>query len=393
MSPEPISLSPDLTRLREEGFDIAVKSGHLVIGSIPYVTPKREVAYGTLVTPLSLAGDVTTRPPDHVVMFAGEAPCHRDGCRIDRIIPDSTRREIAPGLWIDFTFSSKPPEGYADYYEKMTAYVRILVAEAKSIDETVTATPFRLVETSGEEHVFRYTDTASSRAGISTISEKLAIGRISIIGLGGTGSYILDLVAKTPVREIHLFDGDRSLQHNAFRSPGAPSADELRKARYKVDVFADVYSKMRRGIHAHAYFIDEAHLADLDGSDFVFLSFDGGSIKRALIQRLEQTGIPYIDVGMGLYEVDGSLGGQLRLVARTATHRIHVGARSRIPFAEPDANDEYSQNIQIADLNALNASLAVIKWKKLAGFYQDLEREHFSAYQVNGNCLINEDLA
>lgn len=357
------------------------------------MTPKREVAYGTLVTPLSLAGDVTTRPPDHVVMFAGEAPCHRDGSRIDRIIADSTRREIAPGLWIDFTFSSKPPEGYADYYEKMTAYVRILVAEAKSVDETVTATPFHLVEASGEEHVFRYTDTASSRAGISTISEKLAIGRISIIGLGGTGSYILDLVAKTPVREIHLFDGDRFLQHNAFRSPGAPSADELRKARYKVDVFADVYSKMRRGIHAHAYFIDEAHLADLDGSDFVFLSFDGGTIKRALIQRLEQTGIPYIDVGMGLYEVDGSLGGQLRLVASTVTHRNHVWARSRIPLAEPDANDAYSQNIQIADLNALNASLAVIKWKKLAGFYQDLEREHFSVYQVNGNCLINEDLA
>ena len=47
------------------------------------------------------------------------------------------------------------------------------------------------------------------------------------MGLGGTGSYVLDLVAKTPVWEIHLFDGDAFLQHNAFRSPGAPSLDEL----------------------------------------------------------------------------------------------------------------------------------------------------------------------
>jgi hypothetical protein len=37
-------------------------------------------------------------------------------------------------------------------------------------------------------------------------------------GLGGTGSYILDLVSKTPVNEILLFDSDDFLQHNAFRS-------------------------------------------------------------------------------------------------------------------------------------------------------------------------------
>ena len=40
----------------------------------------------------------------------------------------------------------------------------------------------------------------------------------------------------------------------------------------------------------------------------------------------------------------------------------------------------YSHNIQIAELNALNAALAVIKWKKLAGFYVDLEGEHFTVY-------------
>ena len=58
-----------------------------------------------------------------------------------------------------------------------------------------------------------------------------------------------------------------------------------------------------------------------------------------------------------------------------------------------DGDDEYDKNIQIADLNALNAALAVIKWKKLCGFYRDLEREHFSAYTVDGNCIINDDTA
>jgi len=49
------------------------------------------------------------------------------------------------------------------------------------------------------------------------------------------------------------------------------------------------------------------------------------------------------------------------------------------------------KNIQIADLNMLNAAFAVIKWKKLLGFYKDLENEHFSTYTVDGNLLVNED--
>lgn len=73
----------------------------------------------------------------------------------------------------------------------------------------------------------------------------------------------------------------------------------------------------------------------------------------------------------------------------TATKNDHIS--SRIPFTEPAANNEYTTNIQIADLNALNAALAVIKWKKHFGFYSDLEHEHFSAYTIDGNHLLNED--
>jgi hypothetical protein len=54
-------------------------------------------------------------------------------------------------------------------------------------------------------------------------------------------------------------------------------------------------------------------------------------------------------------------------------------------------DDEYATNIQIADLNALNALMAVMKWKKLSGFYQDLKREFNSTYTINTSQLINED--
>ena len=52
---------------------------------------------------------------------------------------------------------------------------------------------------------------------------------------------------------------------------------------------------------------------------------------------------------------------------------------------------EGSSNIQVADLNALNAVMAVIKWKKIRGFYRDLEHEHHSTYTTDGNMLLNSD--
>ena len=95
---------------------------------------------------------------------------------------------------------------------------------------------------------------------------------------------------------------------------------------------------------------------------------------------------------MGLDLVDGSLGGMLRVTASTPEKRDHVH-QGRIPFAGGGADDVYSSNIQVADLNALNAVLAVIKWKKIRGFYRDLEREHHCTYTTDGNQLENGDRA
>ena len=212
------------------------------------------------------------------------------------------------------------------------------------------------------------------------------------MGLGGTGSYVLDLVSKTPVKEIHLFDGDKFLQHNAFRSPSAPSIDELRALPQKVSYFADLYSKMRKGIIPHASYIDASNIDRLDGMDFVFLSLDKGGAKKLIIEKLEEFGIPFIDVGIGVNLIDDALCGVIRVTTSTVEKCDRTSVKSRIPFSDGDDNNEYSRNIQIADLNALNAALAVIKWKKLFGFYVDLEKEHHSTYTIDGNILTNEDL-
>jgi len=62
-----------------------------------------------------------------------------------------------------------------------------------------------------------------------------------------------------------------------------------------------------------------------------------------------------------------------------------------VSFEDAPGDDDYNRNIQIADLNALNAALAVIKWKKVFGVYRDLKSEHQSQFSIDTNLLLNED--
>ncbi|HEX4307301.1 MAG TPA: ThiF family adenylyltransferase [Solirubrobacterales bacterium] len=385
--------SADLLRLENEGYELEIRGGYLLVHSVPYVTPERVVASGTLVSTLQLAGEVTARPDQHEAHFIGAAPCDARGNRLESIINNSDPQQLAESLRVDHYLSSKPIDTgrYEDYWQKMTSYITIISAPAQAIDPTATARtyPVLIPDPEEEDPIFNYTETASSRAGILAVTEKLRVGPVAIIGLGGTGAYILDFLAKTPVAEIHLFDGDRFSQHNAFRAPGAPTLEELRAEPQKVEHLKAHYSPMRRGIVAHDVFVEEGNVAELEGMDFVFLALDESEPKRCIVTYLEQAGIGFIDVGMGVDEVDGALRGMVQTTLSTPTARDHL--RRRVSLEDPRLGGDYDQNIQIAELNALNAAIAVIRWKRLLGFYADDGGEHSSFFVIETNQLLGED--
>lgn len=391
MSQQLISRSSDLKKLRDLGYTVEIRSGYLVVHDVPYVSAEQKVMRGTLASTLTLADNITVKPDTHVVYFAGQYPCHKDGKEIEQIRHASNAHPIDENLTANHSFSSKPSGGYGDYFEKMTTYIAILENPAKAIDPAVTAQLHKPILDDDEDSVFIYLDTASSRAGITMVTKKLELGKIAIVGVGGTGSYILDLVAKTPVREIHLFDGDNFHQHNLYRTPGVPPEKGFDGSPKKVRYFTDIYLKVRKGIVPHDYAINETTIDQLEGMDFVFLSIDGGNAKEVIIEALEKRNIPFVDTGMGINLVDDSLCGIVRLTTSTKAKRDHVW-KGRISFTETEEN-EYSTNIQIAELNALNASLAVVRWKKLFGFYKDYDNEHHCTYTIDGNCLHNDDKA
>jgi hypothetical protein len=390
MSHPLISRNADLQKLVDDGFEVEIIGGHLVIRSVPYLNAAGQVRRGVMVCQLHVTADITQPITQHVVNWTGDFPHDEMGRPLEKLRHGEAATSITDNLVTKFSFSNKPPEGYRDHYELVTTYVANISGPVQHVDENAKAQTWRVVENHDPESVFMFADTASSRAGITAVTRKLQTGPVAIVGLGGTGSYVLDLMAKTPVPELHIFDGDRFGQHNAFRAPGAPTIEQLKARPFKVDYFTETYSRMRRGIIPHPLHIDASTVSRLEGMSFVFICMDVGTAKRLIVDRLVQHGVPFVDVGMGVQISDNNgLRGILRVTTVTAEKANHVGAR--ISFTE-DGNNVYDQNIQIADLNALNAALAVLRWKKLCGFYEDLKKEHFSAYSIDVGTLVNEDM-
>jgi len=240
------------------------------------------------------------------------------------------------------------------------------------------------------KEIFKYPDTNSSRAKIEFLNRKFKDQKIAIVGLGGTGSYILDLVSKTPVSEIHLFDSDVFMLHNAFRAPGAIDGTLLEQTESlkKVDYYYQTYSKMHNGIVAHGYNVTAENIRELLGFSYVFISVDKNKTRSILTRGLLEIDVPFIDAGLGVMTLGDNLIGTLRVTSASGIKNDHL--KDRIGEDEWEEN-EYATNIQIADLNCMNAVLAVIKWKKLSGFYQDLKKEHNSLYFINTNKILNEN--
>lgn len=384
-----IAHSSDLKRLKDEGYGVQVRSNLLLVHRIPYLNAQKQIEYGTLVSELTLKGYQTGGPSTHVIYFKGGFPHFADGSPITALRHQDLDQQLASEIYVNRSFSNNPGRCYLDYWEKITTYTNIISAPAKMIDPNVSELNFLEFSEHADESVFQYLDTNASRANIGGICERVAGQKIAIIGVGGTGSYILDFVAKTPVAEIHLFDGDRFYTHNAFRAPGAASIEELNASEYKVSILARKYRQMHKYIFEHPVYIGKENLQEISAMTLVFIAIDKGEIKKAIIQHLLQVGIPFIDVGIGVEVKKNALLGMVRVTTGTHTKNEHLS--SRISFVD-DENDGYNSNIQIAELNALNAALAVIKWKKMFGFYNDLEGEFHTTYTINVSQMVNDEI-
>ena len=367
----------DIRRLVDRGYAIAVDSAnYLIVRDIPYLDASRALKWGAFVTNLEHSGDHKVRQLNHQVFFAGEHPYNIDGSRITNIgggeasVPLS---EAASDVVVQRHFSNKlivngQKVDYLDFFAKIENYTRLIAGPAiEMYPKEANPFTYRAVETE-DDTVFKIRDTMTSRAHITGLSQKFKEEIVAVIGLGGTGAYLLDFLTKMHVKEIRGFDGDLFHRHNQFRSPGAFHVEEFEKP--KAEVYQARYENLRHGIKLETKYVNATSGADFAGVTFVFVAVDKGSARKEIFELLISLGIPFIDVGMGLDRSNGSISGQLRA---TYYSKEDAEVRKAMDYAmlvdHPDV--EYRINVQIPELNAMNAALAVMEYKKLKGFYFD----------------------
>ena len=132
-----IDRSTDLKALEADGYCLRIADdAFLVIDRVPYVTAAQEVQRAELVMVLTLRGDATAKPGDHVAYWAGQHPHRADGRKLDALlVPDAGRESISPSFPSVLMFSAKAD--YRDYLHKVTTYVEILGREARLVDPKV----------------------------------------------------------------------------------------------------------------------------------------------------------------------------------------------------------------------------------------------------------------
>lgn len=359
----------DINQLVEKGYAVGMDSDYLVVRDVPYLNEQSELSFGAIVTKLSFVkNDVIGPPDDHQIFFCGSHPHNIDGSRIANLGGGATQLQLADtSLVVERSFSNKPPEGFSNFFDKIENYIKIISGPAMQRDD-VTPLTHRHYDSPENDSVFKFRDTLTSRAEIGDLTAKFENEVVVIIGLGGTGGYLLDFLVKTPVREIRGFDADHFLIHNAFRSPGQMNEDELGVA--KAAVYNNRYKNFRTGLTLETKYIDSMSHDEVAGATFAFVCVDKGTSRSGIFDLLIEKRIPFIDVGMGLNRKRGSLSGMART---TYYHPDQAEKLREMQLAETadDPDDLYRNTVQISELNALNASLAILRYKQLRGFYQD----------------------
>jgi hypothetical protein len=138
----------------------------------------------------------------------------------------------------------------------------------------------------------------------------------------------------------------------------------------KATVMQDRYENFRHGLTLKNIVIDETSASEFEGVTFAFVCVDKGSSRARIFDLLIGLGIPFIDVGMGLRKKPAGLTGSIR-VTQFLPERAMAQRERKFASEVDEPENEYRANIQLAELNALNASLAVMKYKQLRGFYRD----------------------
>lgn len=137
--------------------------------------------------------------------------------------------------------------------------------------------------------------------------DALAASRVAVFGVGGVGGYAVEVLARSGVGGIDIYDNDTVAPSNVNRQVIATT---LNVGRLKVEVAAErvraINPDCRVAGHAMFYLPSNADEVDLTQYDFVLDCIDTVSAKMELIRRCTRLGVPIISSMGAAYKVDAT---------------------------------------------------------------------------------------
>lgn len=374
----------DLKQLIDRNYSLSIIGAYLVVNDVYYLDANGQLQKGQLAAPLNQPSPQTLGSPiNHQMYWSGSQPYYIDGTPI----PIGTRSvDIRLGnTWYKSHLSNKPTEGFPTYSLMVETYVALISGPAQG-KFGVTPLTGAVYDVPADTSPFKVRDTFSARAEIMDLNRLLVDDRIAIIGLGGTGSFVLDFIVKTPVYAIDAYDYDIFEVHNGFRSPGEVPFEHF--GHPKVEVYRRKYEPFRHKITFHSKRIGKGDDELFADTTFAFVCIDDGEARGEICEMLTRLGVPFIDVGMGIEKEAGALDGLIRTTLFSP--ETAETALKEVPLDQHEGEDAYRTYVQIAELNALNAALAVIRYKQCRGFYADDARYFHSIVSLGSSNWVGK---
>lgn len=123
----------------------------------------------------------------------------------------------------------------------------------------------------------------------------LAAAHVAVFGIGGVGGHAAEVLARSGVGRLSLFDSDTVAPSNLNRQLMALHST---LGQYKVDVMADRIRDIDPSIEVFAhrmfYSAETADQVNLTEYDYVVDCIDTVSAKLLLIQRCKEAGVPIL---------------------------------------------------------------------------------------------------
>lgn len=267
----------------------------------------------------------------------------------------------------------------------------------RSFDPQLVATPLSLISVAGDDLHFwyaphdefavpKYAQRNAQAFGAGTV-QLLSKLSVAVVGCSGTGSPVIEQLARLGVGRLVLVDPDRAEHANLNRILNTFATD-VAAGRYKVEVLANAIRRMGFGtkveVHARNLF-DPVAVKAVAGCDIVFGcvdSIDGRHLLNRLAVFYNQ---PYFDVGVKL-QADGS--GGVEQICGTV-HYLQPGRSSLL------SRGLYSlEALQAANLRRANpVAYADLRKEKYVIGAQESSPAVISVNMLFASFAVNEFLA